>query len=122
MKSVICQIKIRLKKLFDAMSRDNISVPFFSPQDVPQFKPGLVWLLLTGIKTNKATIPGNFPPKLIKMFAAYLAETLTNIINTSIKRGEYPHSNSKGDKITMIANLIDWNNAFPRQCAKLGID
>ena len=28
--------------------------------------------------------------KLIKLFAAYLAEPLTDIINTSIRRGEYP--------------------------------
>ena len=35
-------------------------------------------------------MPGDFPPKLIKMFAAYLAEPLTDIINTSIRRGEYP--------------------------------
>ena len=39
---------------------------------------------------NKATVPGDFPPKLIKMFAAYLAEPLTDIINTSVRRGEFP--------------------------------
>ena len=33
---------------------------------------------------------GDFPAKLIKQFAAYLAEPLTHIYNTSIKRGEYP--------------------------------
>ena len=31
-------------------------------------------------------------------------------------------NNSKGDTFAVIANLIDWNNAFPRQCPKLGID
>ena len=56
---------------FDEITRDDISMPSFSPEDVPQFGPGRVWLLLAGIKTNKATIPGDFPPKLIKMFAAY---------------------------------------------------
>ena len=30
--------------------------------------------------------------------------------------------NSKGDTFAVIANLIDWNNAFPRQCPKLGIE
>ena len=47
-------------------------------------------ILLTKVKTNKTTVPGDFPPKLIKMFAAYLAEPLTDIIKTSIRRGEYP--------------------------------
>ena len=49
-----------------------------------------MWLLLTQLKTNKATVPGDFPVKLIKMFAAYLAEPLTDIFNTSVRRGEYP--------------------------------
>ena len=35
-------------------------------------------------------MPGDFPAKLIKHFAAYLAEPYTDILNTSVKRGEYP--------------------------------
>ena len=31
-------------------------------------------------------------------------------------------NNSRGDIFAVIANLIDWNNAFPRQCPKLGIE
>ena len=42
------------------------------------------------MKTNKSTVPGDLPAKLIKMFAAYLAEPLTDIINSGLKRGEYP--------------------------------
>ena len=57
---------------------------------VPQFHPSQVWFHLAKLKTNKATVPGDFPAKLIKHFAAYLAEPLTDVINTSIKRGEYP--------------------------------
>ena len=30
-------------------------------------------------------------------------------------------NNSKGDVFAVVANLIDWSNAFPRQCPKLGI-
>ena len=33
---------------------------------------------------------GDFPAKLIKEFAAYLAEPLADILNTSVRRGEYP--------------------------------
>ena len=42
------------------------------------------------IKTNKATVKGDIPAKLIKEFAAYLAEPFTDIINASLSRGEYP--------------------------------
>ena len=29
--------------------------------------------------------------------------------------------NSKGDVFAVVASLIDWNNAFPRQCPTLGL-
>ena len=138
---------------------------------------------------------------MIQHFAAYLAEPFTDVLNTSIKRGEYPQiykfeistpvpkvyppkttseirnisgllnfdkimekliselmisdmsssmdpaqygnqkgvsvqyylikmihrihtaldNNSKKETFAVIANLIDWNNAFPRQCPTLGI-
>ena len=162
----------------------------------------LVCVILSKLDTNKATVPGDFPAKLSKHFAAYLADPLTDIINTSVVRGEYPqiykfevstpvpkrypttstsdlrnisglfnfdkimekllselmisdmqskmdpaqYGNQKGISIqhylikmlhriltvldnnqrretfAVIANLIDWNNAFPRQCPKLGIE
>ena len=31
-------------------------------------------------------------------------------------------NNTKGEKFALIASLIDWNNAFPRQCAQLGVE
>ena len=31
-------------------------------------------------------------------------------------------NNSRKETFAVIANLIDWNNAFPRQCPKLGIE
>ena len=153
------------------------------------------------MQTKKATVSGDIPAKLIKEFAAYLAEPFTDIINTSLKRGEYPQiykyeictpvpkvhppekveqmrnisgllnfdkvmekmlselmirdmktkadpaqygnekgtsiqhylvcmihqiltaldKNSKKEIFAVIANLIDWNSAFPRQCPKLGV-
>ena len=31
-------------------------------------------------------------------------------------------TNSKRETFAVVANLIDWNSAFPRQCPKLGVD
>ena len=31
-------------------------------------------------------------------------------------------NNSKGDIFAVVANLIDWNNAYPMQCPKLGVE
>ena len=152
--------------------------------------------------TNKSTVPGDIPVRLIKQIAAYLAEPLTDIFNCGLRRGEYPNiykfenctpvpkvqptqsaaqlrniigllnfdriyeklisqliisdmeakldpaqfgnqkgisiqhyliqmlhrilasldNNSKGDVFAVVANLVDWNNAFPRQCPKLGVE
>ena len=169
---------------------------------MPQFQPSQVWLVLSRLKTNKSTVPGDFPAKLIKLFAAYIAEPLSDIINTSVRRGEYPEiykfevstpipkqfppqnvsqlrnisglltfdkvmetliselmisdmsekmdpaqygnqrglsinhylikmihriltaldNNQRRETFAVVANLIDWNSAFPRQCPKLGIE
>ena len=74
---------------FEALCSEELSLSSFSPEEIPQFEASRVWLLLTKLKTNKSTVAGDFPVKLTKMFAAYLAEPLTDIINTSIRRGEY---------------------------------
>ena len=46
---------------------------------------------MSELKTNKATVSGDIPAKIIKMFAAFLADPLCDIINTGIRRGEYPN-------------------------------
>ena len=192
----------KIQNEYEPLNKDDISVPPFEEKDIPQFLPAQVWFALTHINTNKATVPGDVPAKLIKHFAAYLAEPLTDIINTSVGRGEYPQiykfeistpvpkvyptekttqlrnisglfnfdkvmekllaelmiadmadkmdpsqygnqkgvsiqhylikmihriltvldNNSRRETFAVIANLIDWNNAFPRQCPKLGIE
>ena len=199
---VIADKFAQIQNEYESLKTDDISVPPFKEQDVPQFVPAQVWCLLAKIRTNKATVHGDFPAKLIKHFAAYLAEPFSDIINTSVRRGEYPDiykfeistpipksyptqstsqlrnisglfnwdklfekliaelmikdmeakmdpsqygnkkgssiqhylikmihrilgsldNNSKGDTFAVIANLVDWNNAFPRQCPKLGIE
>ena len=165
------------------------------------FQPAQVWFALCKLNTDRATVPGDFPAKLVKTFAAYLAEPLADIINTSVRRGEYPNiykfevstpvpkvyptqstaqlrnisglfnfdkifekllaemmisdmsnnldpaqygnqkglsiqhylinmihriltvldNNSRRQTFAIIASLIDWKDAFPRQCPKLGV-
>ena len=75
---------------YEPLKTEDINVPPYSAVDVPQFQPAQVWFHLSRMKTNKATVPGDFHAKLIKHFAAYLADPLSDVINTSIRRGEYP--------------------------------
>ena len=186
---------------FEPLKNQDIDFPHFDSADVPEFRPSEVWLILSRLPTNKSTVPGDLPSRIIKLFAAYLAEPLSHIINTSVRTGDYPsiykyeistpvpkvfppqkvnqlrnisgllnfdkvmetlisklvvsdmsgsldpsqYGNQKGQSIqhylvrmihriltvldvntkkesfAVIASLIDWHNAFPRQCPKLGI-
>ena len=187
---------------YDALKKEDVKCPPFDDEQVLQFHPSQVWLKMSKIKTNKSTVKGDFPAKLIKEYAAYLAEPFTHIINSSLKRGEYPKiykfevatpvpkvfppekvnqmrnisgllnfdkimekmisevmiedmkskldpsqygnqtgtsinhylikmlhrvlsaldTNSSKESFAVIANMIDWNSAFPRQCPRLGIE
>ena len=186
---------------YEPLKSEDVCIPSFSESEIPVFSQAQVWFALSRIDTNKATRSGDFPAKLIKLFAAYLAEPLTHIFNTGMRRGEYPRiykyeistpvpkcyptekvsqlrnisglmnfdkiyeklisqmiisdmadhmdpsqfgnqkglsiqhyliqmlhrilsaldNNSKGDIFAVVASLVDWENAFPRQCPKLGI-
>ena len=75
---------------YEALKSSDIDIPVVPDSEIPQFKPNQIWHHLTKIKTNKATVPGDLPAKLIKEFAAYLAEPFTDIVNTSFRREEYP--------------------------------
>ena len=187
---------------YEALQKEDVQVPPFTEKQIPKFQPSQVWFLLSKLDSNKATVPGDFPAKLSKYFAAYLAEPLTDIFNSSVARGEYPRiykfevstpvpkrfpttstsdlrnisgllnfdkilekllselmisdmqstldpaqygnqrgisiqhylvkmlhriltvldNNKRRETFAVVANLIDWNNAFPRQCPKLGVE
>ena len=192
---------VSIPNLYEKLKSEDIDIPEFKVEDIPQFGPSKIWRLLNKLKTNKATVEGDFPPKLAKMFSSYIAEPLTDIVNTSIRRGEYPNlykletstpvpkkyppkslsdlrnisglrtfdkifenllaemmvedmkptmdpsqygnrkgvsiqhylvkminqiltaldNSNHGEKKAVIVSLIDWDNAFPRQCPTLGI-
>ena len=192
----------KIQNSYEPLKKEDIVIPLFDDKDVPKFSPAQVWLALRKLNTHKATVSGDLPAKIIKEFAAYFAEPLSDILNTSVGRGEYPEiykfevstpvpkiyptekvsqlrnisglfnfdkvfekllaelmisdmavkldpaqygnqrgmsiqhylinmlhrilqavdKNSRRETVAVIANMIDWNNAFPRQCPKLGVE
>ena len=80
----------KIQNEYEPLQDGDIYVPHFSETEIPRFTPAQVWFGLTKLSANKATAPGDVPARLIKHFAAYLAEPLTDIFNTSLRRGEYP--------------------------------
>ena len=65
-------------------------MPHFEEKEIPQFHPSQVWFALSRLDVKQSTVQGDFPARLIKLFAAYLAEPLTDIYNCGLRRGEYP--------------------------------
>jgi hypothetical protein len=180
---------------YQPLNKEDVNVPHFEENETPYFHPSHVWFSLSRLDISKATVQGDIPARLVKQFAAYLADPLADIFNTGLKRGEYPDiykfeictpvpklhptqstaqlrnisglfnfdkvyeklisqliisdmeakldpaqfgnqkgvsiqhyliqmihrilsilDNSKEDVFAVLASLIDWNNAFPRQC------
>ena len=75
---------------YSPLHKKDIVIPQFTEFKVPQFKASQVWKKLAALKINKSSQKDDIPAKVLRHFAAYLADPLTNIINCSIKTGEYP--------------------------------
>ena len=75
---------------YKPIQKENINIPSFSKSSIPSFKPSRIKKLLEKIKTNKATAPGDIPPKILKQFASFLSVPLCDIINCSLQSGQWP--------------------------------
>ena len=73
----------------------DIVIPPFSPQDIPQLSTQKVKKYILRIKLKKSTPPGDIPSKIVKEFADYLCVPLTDIINSSLKHGQWPNCYKK---------------------------
>ena len=187
---------------YEKLKTEDIEIPEFSENEIPQFTEEEVQIILSQLDTNKSTVTGDFPAKLLKTFDGFFAKPVADIINSSIRQGRWPdifkleivtpvpkeypikniemlrnisglinldkiaeklvskliisdmkakldptqYANQKGlsiqhylikfiDRILMaldksskketcaiLATLVDWKQAFPRQCPKLGVE
>ena len=187
---------------YDPLKTEDINIPYFSEEEIPQFNEQDVESVLNELDTNKSNVNGDFPAKLLKMFSKFLAKPIKDLLNASIRRGKWPeifkmeivtpipkqyppqnieqlrnisgllnldkigeelisrlmisdmkkhidpsqYANQKGlsiqhylikfiDRIlqsidensrketcAVLATLVDWKQAFPRQCPKLGLE
>ena len=60
---------------------------------------------LEKLKTNKATIPGDIPARVLKENASSLCIPLTKIINASLRTGDWPDS-YKQELITAVGKVF----------------
>ena len=79
----------KVSQEYNPLKTGDIKVPNFPDSSIPFFKLEQVKMKLQEIKINKAVPPNDIPPKIVKMFAAELAEPLCHIINSFIKMGAW---------------------------------
>ena len=61
---------------YSQLKTDDIKIPPFTINEIPQFTEAQVWKILSTLKTNKSSIEGDVPAKIFKIFAAFFLRTL----------------------------------------------
>ena len=81
----------RIQNEYEPINPKIINIPKYSESEIPCFTVNQVWLEILKLNPKKSSISGDVPPKVLKTIAAYIAEPFTHIINSAIKKGEYPN-------------------------------
>ena len=95
----------KVSQEYEPLKTDDIKVPEFDVETVPIFQPIDVQKKLESIKTNKSVPPGDIPPTLAKMFAKELSSPLCDVINSSIKLGQWSKLYKK-ESITPVPKVF----------------
>ena len=74
-------------------------------ETIPKLFPWQIKNYLEKLKTNKATIPGDIPARVLKENASSLCIPLTEIINASLRTGDWPDS-YKQELITPVGKVF----------------
>ena len=68
-----------------------IQVPDFEMTSIPHVSVSEIQEKLLNFKTKKSTVPGDMPAKFIKAAAEDVAVPLADVVNTSIRLGQWPN-------------------------------
>ena len=120
---------------YEQVNRNKIRVPAFCPSTVPQFTPMQIKKYLQGIKTNKATAPGDIPAKIIKEFSTDLCVPFADVINSGLTIGCWPKQYKREtitptpkqfppettEMLRPIANLCNFNKIMEKIVSEMVI-
>ena len=77
-------------QMYKPLEEGDINIPPFDPKEIPQYNPSQIHDFIKGIKTNKSTISGDIPAKILKRFSGFFCHPLTDMINASLRSGTWP--------------------------------
>ena len=69
---------------------EDIEIPKFTVDEIPQFSEEDVRIILSQMDTNKSNVSGDIPAKILKTFAGFLAKPVKDLINCVIRQGLWP--------------------------------
>ena len=82
----------QISNMYDELKTEDISLDgITNEKPFPCMEPYLIHKKIKSMKNNTATVPGDVPIKIIKMFGYELSFPLSDIFKRGCKHGEYPH-------------------------------
>jgi hypothetical protein len=75
---------------YEKLKKEDVTIPPFKASEIPVISQSHVKNVIRSMNNKPGQAHEELPPKLMKRFAAELAIPLTDLINTCIKRGEWP--------------------------------
>ena len=89
-----------ISNTYKSVQLEDIQIPPFSAEDIPQFRPDEVKEYIMKLKSKKSTAPGDIPVKIIKEFAHQISFPLSDIINLSLLKGKWANCYKKRNNNT----------------------
>ena len=75
---------------YEELKSEDIKIPSFSYQEIPQFNEKEVREALQNMDANKSNVRGDIPAKVLKACAESLAMPISDLINTCMTQGIWP--------------------------------
>ena len=75
---------------YEEIKPEEIDIPFFSDDDIPEISEAEVTATLMELDVNKSDVKDDIPAKILKEFAPLLGRPVADLINTCIKQGAWP--------------------------------
>ena len=118
---------------YEKLRNEDIEVPPFSTEQIPKFEEHEVQEVLEKMDTNKSDVQGDIPAKILKLCSALLTKPITDIINSSIRKGVWPEIFKMGmftpvpkkkptktmDQLRNISGLLNLNKIAEKLISKL---
>ena len=87
---VIAEKFAEISQEYDKLKSKDIDVPEFKEEDIPKVTEAQVEEALANMDTNKSTVEGDIPAKVLKHFSKQLAKPVSVAITSMIRQGCWP--------------------------------